>query len=85
MQRRGFEKINGAYVSRDYVIDDLHADNVIIDGDGNLHFIDPVPSLNTPEEGFGGQRTYAAFTVTDSAGAGEKITGARFMPPRLCG
>jgi hypothetical protein len=68
MERRGFDKINGVYVSRDYVIDDLHADNVMIAGDGNFHFIDTVPSLNTAEDDFEGEREYGSGEVRTEEG-----------------
>ncbi|MDR3366030.1 MAG: hypothetical protein LBO71_03565, partial [Prevotellaceae bacterium] len=60
MEKRGFDKINGVYVSKDYIVEDLHADNVMIDKDGNFHFIDTVPSLNTADDDFGGAREYGS-------------------------
>jgi hypothetical protein len=66
MQKRGFEKVNGVYVNSDYIIEDLHADNVMIDGEGNFHFIDTVSSLNTPEDEFGGSREYGSGEVVET-------------------
>ncbi|MDR2410173.1 MAG: hypothetical protein LBE13_18975, partial [Bacteroidales bacterium] len=67
MEKRGFEKTNGMYVNKDYIIEDLHADNVIKDEQGNFHFIDTVPSLNTPEDELGGERTYGNGSIIDNS------------------
>ncbi|MDR0544191.1 MAG: hypothetical protein LBG30_02425 [Odoribacteraceae bacterium] len=58
MKQRGFDKKGDVYYNDDYIVKDLHADNVIIDNNGNLFFIDPSIALNTPDEDFGGTREY---------------------------
>lgn len=59
MKKRGFiEKDKNLFVNRDYLMKDLHVDNVIIDRKGNFHFIDTVPFLNTSDQGFSGTREY---------------------------
>lgn len=57
MEKRGFKHLGGnLYANDNYLIEDLHHKNVLKDEEGNLFFIDTVPSLNTPEEGYGGKR-----------------------------
>lgn len=59
MKKTGLEAMDeNTYFNEDYIIGDLHAGNVMKDGDGNLYFIDTVPVLNTPDEGYGGTREY---------------------------
>ena len=61
-QMRGFnvglENYKPVLFNVDYVIKDLHEENIIIDEQGNFLFIDTVPALNTPESGFYGTRKY---------------------------
>jgi hypothetical protein len=59
MQQRGFDNMGGyCHVGCDYIVEDLHRGNVLKDSAGRFYFIDTVPSLNTAEDGFGGNRTY---------------------------
>ena len=56
MNSAGFVKQdNGVYTSEDYIISDLHQENVFI-SDGELMFIDPVIRLNTPDDIYNGSR-----------------------------
>jgi hypothetical protein len=52
------------YYNSNYVIDDLHLNNVLEDRNGNFYFIDTVPSLNVTEDNLGGVREYLDFTIT---------------------
>lgn len=44
--------------NNDYIIKDLHEENIIVDEQGNFFFIDTVPSLNTRDSGYDGTREY---------------------------
>ncbi|AHF17244.1 hypothetical protein NIASO_04515 [Niabella soli DSM 19437] len=46
------------YTGKDYIIKDMHVDNIMLTGQGNYRFIDTVPFLNTPALGYGGTRAY---------------------------
>lgn len=59
MAKRGFKRVGkNDYVSKDYIIKDLHPENVIVTKQKNFRFIDTNPMLNTPEAGYGGKREY---------------------------
>ena len=47
---------NGHYSNGEVIIEDVHTGNAIKDKDGNIIVIDPIMRLNTPEQGYGGQR-----------------------------
>jgi hypothetical protein len=61
-KKRGFnlelENHKPLLFNDDYIIKDLHEENIIIDEQGNFLFIDTVPALNTPDSGFHGIREY---------------------------
>jgi hypothetical protein len=63
------------YSNRFYILDDVHLKNVIKGPDGTLFFIDPIPKLNTPEDGMGGVREYEPLSVHDTPQAFEQRTG----------
>lgn len=60
--KRGFafkvENFKPLFVNNDYIIQDLHEKNILVDKKGNLHFIDAVISLNTKDSRYNGIRTY---------------------------
>jgi hypothetical protein len=61
LHKRGFalsENDPTTIYNDDYIIEDLHEDNIFIDEKGNFYFIDTVPSLNTSEDEFEGERQY---------------------------
>jgi hypothetical protein len=61
LEKRGFkmsDKDKKTIYNDNYIIDDLHEDNIFIDKEGNFFFIDTVPALNTAEDDFGGTREY---------------------------
>lgn len=58
MTNAGFVQDNNCFVSKDYIIKDLHKGNIFVSAKGNYFFIDTVPLLNTPAEKLGGKRTY---------------------------
>ncbi|OAV72252.1 hypothetical protein Barb4_00040 [Bacteroidales bacterium Barb4] len=75
MKKTGLEAMDeNTYFNEDYIISDLHAGNVMKDGDGNLYFIDTVPVLNTPDEGYGGTREYGEQERMVSDKANVKIS-----------
>lgn len=58
MEQMGFESLGGnMYVSKDYIVEDLHQGNVLRTKYG-LAFIDPIVRLNLKDEGYGGNREY---------------------------
>lgn len=61
-KKRGFnydlENYKPLLFNDDYVIKDLHEENIIVDNQGSFFFIDTVPALNTPDSGFHGTREY---------------------------
>ncbi len=58
MIKRGFRHVGGTdYYSDNYIIEDLHAGNVLVSNQGNLLFIDPVVYLNQEEDDLGGNRS----------------------------
>ncbi|ANH81044.1 hypothetical protein A8C56_08685 [Niabella ginsenosidivorans] len=63
--RRGFTNWAGPalYTGRDYIIKDMHIDNIMLTDQRNYRFIDTVPFLNTPELGYGGTREYGDAKV----------------------
>ncbi|GHT17109.1 hypothetical protein FACS189429_0520 [Bacteroidia bacterium] len=64
MQKRGFTKLDKMnYVSKDYIVGDLHEGNVLIGADGNFYFIDPSIELNLETGNFGGIRKYGNYEV----------------------
>jgi len=73
MNRRGFVKKGySSYINDNYVIRDLHVDNVMITENGNYRFIDTVPYLNSPDQKFGGKREYGSYSIL--------ITNGEFTP-----
>ncbi len=60
--KRGFnfdlENYKPLLYNDDYIIKDLHEENIITDERGNFFFIDTVPALNTADSGFHGAREY---------------------------
>lgn len=59
MERMGFEDMGGnMFISKDYIVEDLHTGNVLKTKEGNLVFIDPKVTLNLKDEGYGGNREY---------------------------
>jgi len=52
-----------SFQNSNYIIEDLHLNNVKLGVDGNLYFIDTVISLNTPEDEFDGVRQYIEFDI----------------------
>lgn len=59
------------YFNDDYILEDITPDNVIIDKNGNFHFIDARVSLNTKEFG-GGERVIGKGLITKKEG-GENV------------
>lgn len=52
--KRGFEHIKrNDYKDKDYILEDISEDNVLIDKNNNYHFIDTRLSLNTKDYGGG--------------------------------
>lgn len=65
MKKLGFEDIgDNAYRNNTTIIEDLHPGNVLVDKENNLHFIDPIIRLNTPEQGYGGEREMGSGNVS---------------------
>ncbi|MDR0824034.1 MAG: hypothetical protein LBN74_03000 [Prevotella sp.] len=52
-----------SFSNSNYIVEDLHLNNVKEGADGNLYFIDSVISLNEPNEDFNGVREYEPFGV----------------------
>jgi hypothetical protein len=57
--------------SKDYVVRDLHPENVLLTNKNSYSFIDPVPSLNTADSGYNGTRIYGNGEVIYIFHAGE--------------
>lgn len=58
MIKMGFEAIgSNTYVNKDYVVEDLHKNNVFVTEDNRLIFVDPIERLNVEDFGYGGNRT----------------------------
>ncbi|MDR3246319.1 MAG: hypothetical protein LBT50_07790 [Prevotellaceae bacterium] len=79
LEKRGFylyDNDNTTIYNKDYIIFDLHKDNVLVNEKGDLFFIDTIPQLNTPESGFGGERKYGPGDVKPliSGFDGEELT-----------
>lgn len=55
-----------SYINSNYLVEDLHNKNVLRSKTGMLHFIDTFAKLNTPEDGYGGNRSYAPFDVVQN-------------------
>lgn len=57
MRESGFdvkvENFRPYLINKDYIVKDLHAENIIKDTDGNYLFIDTVPSLNLENRQYG--------------------------------
>ncbi|MDR0507893.1 MAG: hypothetical protein LBH32_13905, partial [Dysgonamonadaceae bacterium] len=67
MSKNGFKKKGySTYYNDNYVINDLHVDNVMIDEDGNYLFIDTVPRLNTPGQNLNGKREYGDYSLIET-------------------
>jgi hypothetical protein len=48
----------------DYIVHDLHANNILVSKDGNFYFIDTSPKLNTHK--YGGTRKYGDYSVIET-------------------
>jgi len=71
-----------SYFNENYVIRDLHVDNVMITDNGNYRFVDTVPFLNTPDQKLDGKREYGDGSIIQDNNAPENISGennARFQ------
>ena len=62
MRREGWnydlENFKPLLYSKDYVVKDLHLENVLLTNKNNYSFIDTVPSLNTANSRYNGTRIY---------------------------
>ena len=56
MQRLGFKDLGKTFVNEDFVLDDLHSGNIVLDEKGIVRVIDAAAWLNTKEEGYAGKR-----------------------------
>ena len=66
MEAMGFEHNGGNnYISDDYLIEDLHAGNVLNTKYG-LSFIDPIIYLNKKVDGYGGKRELGSIDLNKS-------------------
>lgn len=73
LSKLGFDHVNrDNYQNDDYFLEDITPDNVIVDKDGNFHFIDARVSLNTKEFG-GGERVIGRGILTKKEG-GENVS-----------
>ncbi|MFA6728994.1 MAG: hypothetical protein WCS17_12395, partial [Prevotella sp.] len=54
-----------SFSNSNYVIEDLHLNNVKEGADGNLYFIDSIISLNEPSDNLGGHREYEEFGIDE--------------------
>jgi hypothetical protein len=64
MKQRGFKhKGYSTYYNDNYIINDLHVDNVMITENGNYRLIDTVPRLNTPDQNLDGKREYGDYSI----------------------
>ena len=66
MKKRGFiidDNKPTKVVNENYIVSDLHENNVFVSDKGNFFFIDTIPRLNTAESGFGGTRKYGSGNV----------------------
>jgi hypothetical protein len=52
------ENFKPLLVCKDYTIEDLHQENILVTKEGNFRFIDTVPSLNTKKSKYRGTRLY---------------------------
>ncbi|MDR1089939.1 MAG: hypothetical protein LBL79_02595 [Prevotella sp.] len=64
-----------SFANSNYVIEDLHLNNVKEGADGNLYFIDSVISLNEPHDELNGEREYQEFDVTENNDARFQFAG----------
>jgi len=67
MAKNGFENVEeNDYLNKEtgVFVRDLHGQNVLIGQDGNLHYIDPIIELDTPDKGYTGIRKEDAIKPT---------------------
>ncbi|MDR1879233.1 MAG: hypothetical protein LBQ64_06695 [Bacteroidales bacterium] len=77
LEKRGlkmFEKDCTTIYNDDYIIDDIHENNILIDKADNFYFIDTVPQLNTSEKGFGGTREYGNGEIISTPTVKEDVS-----------
>ncbi len=62
LEKGGFtfevENFKPLLVNKDYIVEDLHQENILVTKQGNFRFIDTVPSLNTKKSKYRGARLY---------------------------
>ena len=62
LEKGGFtfkvENFRPLLVGKDYIVEDLHQENILVTKQGNFRFIDTVPSLNTKKSKYQGTRLY---------------------------
>lgn len=75
LEKGGFtfevENFRPLLVSKDYIVEDLHRENILVTKQGNFRFIDTVPFLNTEKSKYLGTRLYGngeLISIINSAG-----------------
>jgi hypothetical protein len=69
LEKMGFNLYDNDHTTiynKDYIIFDLHNDNVLVNKKKDLFFIDTIPQLNTSESGFGGMREYGNGEIIEN-------------------
>lgn len=64
MESRGFEYQGGnMYLNNDYLVEDLHSGNALVDKNGEIFYIDPIVRLNVSGEGYDGKRKFGQIKI----------------------
>lgn len=82
MEAMGFEHNGGNnYISDDYLVEDLHAGNVLNTKYG-FSFIDPIIYLNKKDDGYGGKRKLGDININDTNSILNKALEDNIITPK---